>query len=145
MNGCKLRFDLAGVHAEVATLPAPCVKKRSRSAAHTFAATVLAPALASISTARRGSAAALLRALHADLFRDVENNGQIGLEIADGYPLHRIQNRRRDLPQAALIGTRRIRKAVTQHPYSLIERRLDDGAAMVVARGCKQQRLRIGA
>jgi len=42
MNGCKLRFDLTGAHAEVATLPTPAVKKRSRKANHMFAATVLA-------------------------------------------------------------------------------------------------------
>src|SRR5258708_6680661 len=61
MNGCKLRFELAGVHAEVATLPASAVKKRSRNAAHTFAATVLASAFASINTHRCGSAAAICR------------------------------------------------------------------------------------
>ncbi len=51
----------------------------------------------------------------------------------------------RDLPQPALIDARRIRKPVAQHPYALIERRLDHGAHMVVARGGKQQRFGLGA
>ena len=91
------------------------------------------------------AAAAGGRALHADLDRDIENDGQIRLEIADGHPLHRIEDRGSDLPQPALIRPRRIRKAVAQHPKSLIERGLDDSAHMVVARGCKQQRFRVRA
>ena len=55
------RFDLTGAHAELATLPAPAVKKRSRKAAHTLAATVLASVLASINTHRCGSSAAIWR------------------------------------------------------------------------------------
>jgi hypothetical protein len=42
-------------------LLAPAVKKRSRTAAHTLAATVLASALASINTQRCGSSAAICR------------------------------------------------------------------------------------
>src|SRR5438445_8725716 len=49
-NGCKLRFDLTGAHAEVAPLPTPAVKKRSRKAVHMLDATVLASELGSIST-----------------------------------------------------------------------------------------------
>ena len=61
MNGCKLRFELTGAHAEVAILSAPAVKKRSRNTAHILAATVLASAFASINTHRSGSAAAICR------------------------------------------------------------------------------------
>ena len=46
----------------------------------------------------RAGAAAGRRALHADLYRDIENDRQIGLEIADGYPLHRIENAGSDVP-----------------------------------------------
>ncbi len=60
-DGCKLRFDLTSAHAEVATLPTPVAKRRSRTATHTLAATVPASALASISTQRCGSAAAICR------------------------------------------------------------------------------------
>ena len=61
MRDGDLRFDLTGAHAELAALPAAAVKKRSRKAAHTLAATVSASALASISTQRCGSAAAICR------------------------------------------------------------------------------------
>ena len=55
------RLDLAGAHARLAALPALAVKKRSRKAAHTLAATVAGSALASISTQRCGSSAAICR------------------------------------------------------------------------------------
>ena len=51
-------------------------------------------------------------ALHADLHRDIQNDRQVRFEIADGDPLHRIENRGRDLAEAALIGPGRIRKPV---------------------------------
>jgi hypothetical protein len=94
---------------------------------------------------RRASAAAGGGALHADLHRDVENNGQVGLEIADGDPLHRIENRWRDLAEPALIHPGRVRKPVAQHPDSLIQGRLNHRTHMIVARGSKQQRFGIGA
>ena len=43
----------------------------------------------------RAGAAAGGRALHADLDGNIEDDGQIRLEIADGDPLHRVENRRR--------------------------------------------------
>ena len=55
----NLWFDLAGAHAKLATWLTPAVKKRSRKAAHTLAATVPASAWASIKTQRCGSAAAI--------------------------------------------------------------------------------------
>ena len=61
MNGCDLRLDLTGAHAEFATLPGLAAKKRSRKATHMLAATVPASALASISTHRCGSLAAICR------------------------------------------------------------------------------------
>ncbi len=93
---------------------------------------------------RRAAAAAGGGALQADLDGDVEDDGQVRLEIADGDPLHGVEHAGRDLPQPALIGPRRIRKAVAQHPGPLAERGLDHGAHMVVARGGKQQRLGVG-
>src|SRR5258706_1957253 len=81
----------------------------------------------------RAGASALRRTLHADLYRNVENDSQIGLEVPNRYSFHCIQNVGRYLTQAALIGSRRIGKPVAQHPYPLIERRLDDGPDMVVA------------
>ncbi len=65
---------------------------------------------------RRAATAAGGGALHPDLHRDVENNRQVGLEIADRDPLHRIENRRRDMAQPALIHPGRVRKPVAQHP-----------------------------
>src|SRR5665647_41771 len=61
MNRRYLGFDLAGAHAELATLPALAAKKRSRKAAHMLAATTLGSAVASISTQRCGSLAAICR------------------------------------------------------------------------------------
>src|SRR5882757_609625 len=61
MGGGDLRVDLAGTHAELAALLAPAAKKRLRNAAHMLAATVPASALASISTHRCGSLAAICR------------------------------------------------------------------------------------
>ena len=93
---------------------------------------------------RRAAAATRCGALQADLDGDVENDGQVRLEIADGDPLHGVEHAGRDLPQPALIGAGRIREAVAQHPGALAERGLDHGADMVVAGGREQQRLRIG-
>ena len=64
----------------------------------------------------RAAAAPRRRALQADLDGNVEDDGQVRLEIADGDALHRIEHARRDLAQPALIGARRIREAVAQHP-----------------------------
>jgi len=61
MNHGDFRFDLTGAHAELATLPTPTAKKRSRKAAHTLAETVLASAFASIRMHRCGSSAAICR------------------------------------------------------------------------------------
>ena len=173
MNRRYLRFDLTGAHAELARLPALALKKRSRKAAHMFAATIrglgggvdqhaalrfagcdlpvrLAQFLMKFDVFRlepvgRAGAAAGGRALHADFDGDIENDGQIRLEVADGDPLHRVEHGGRDLAQAALIGACRIRKPVAQHPCSLTERGLDDRAHVVVARGRKQQRLGVRA
>ena len=68
---------------------------------------------------RRAAAAACGRALQADFDGDVENDGQIRLEIADGDALHGVEHARRDLPEPALIGAGRIREAVAQHPGAL--------------------------
>ena len=125
MDGRDLRFDLTGAHAELATLSALVAKKRSRKAAHTlrgnragvgggvdqhaalrFVGGDLPVGVAQflmkfdvfrLEPVGRAGAAAGGRALHADLDRDIENDGQIGLEIADRDPLHRVENRRRDL------------------------------------------------
>ena len=90
---------------------------------------------------RRAAAATGGGALQADLNGDIQNDGQVRLEIADGDPLHRVENTGRDLPQPALVGAGRIREPVAQHPCPLAERGLDNRAHMVVARRCKQQRL----
>ena len=83
-------------------------------------------------------------ALQPDLDRDVENDSQVRLEIADGDALHRIEHTGRDLPQPALISARRIRKTVAEYPEAAAERRLNDGTHMVVASGREQQRLGVG-
>src|SRR4029078_3214408 len=80
-------------------------------------------------------------ALQPYLDRDVENDSQVRLEIADGDALHRIEHTGRDLPQPALISARRIRKTVAEYPEAAAERRLNDGTHMVVASGREQQRL----
>ena len=90
----------------------------------------------------RAAAAAGGRALHAYLDGHIEDDGQVRLEIADGDPLHRIENRRAArCPSLTLIGPGRIRETVAQHPVPWLERRLDHGADMVVAGRRKQQRL----
>src|SRR6185312_3878424 len=61
MRHRDLGFDLARAHAGAAKLLAGFVKKRSRKAAQTCAATVFTSALASISTQRPGSDAAISR------------------------------------------------------------------------------------
>jgi len=52
------------------------------------------------------------RALEADFNGDIENDGQVRFEIADGDPLHRVEHGGRDLAQPALIGARRIEEPV---------------------------------
>ena len=61
MQHRHLRLDLTGAHAELTALPASTANKRSRTAAHTAAATVAVSASASINTHRCGSAAAICR------------------------------------------------------------------------------------
>src|SRR5919112_942637 len=61
VNGGYARLYLAGAHAELATLPGLATKKRSRNAVHIFSATRAGSAVASISTHRCGSSAAILR------------------------------------------------------------------------------------
>ena len=166
MNRRYLVFDLARAHAELARLSALAAKKRSRKAAHMLAATAPGSAVASIEYAAirfagrnfpvrlaqslvkpdvfrfepvgRTAAAPGGRALHPDFDGNIENDRHIRLEVADGDPFHRVEHGRRDLAKAALIGARRIRKPVAQHPYSLAERGLDHRANMVVARGREQ-------
>ncbi|GCC49462.1 hypothetical protein chiPu_0033995, partial [Chiloscyllium punctatum] len=89
-------------------------------------------------------AAARGGALQSDLDRHIEDEGQIGLEIADRHALHRVDQFGRHLPELALIGARRIEEAVAQHPDALVERRQDHRADVVVARRGKQQRLGLG-
>ena len=122
MRRRRIWFDLAGAHARLAALPTSALKKRSRKAAHTLAATrrgvgigvdqhaalrlagcdlpvCLAQFLMKSDVFRLepvGRAAAAPRggALHADFDGNIENDGQIGLEVADGDPLHRVENAR---------------------------------------------------
>jgi hypothetical protein len=61
MDDGNLRLDLTGAHAGLATVSTLAAKNRSRSAAHTLAATAPASALASIKTHRCGSSAAICR------------------------------------------------------------------------------------
>jgi len=84
-------------------------------------------------------------ALQADLDRQVEDDGEIRLEIADRDPLHRVDERGRHAAETALIGPRRVGETIAQHPCAPIERGLDQCADMVVARGGKQQRLGLGS
>ena len=83
-------------------------------------------------------------ALQADLDGNIQDDGEVRLEVTDGDPLHGVEHVRRDLPQPALIGARRIRETVAQHPRPLTERGLDNRAHMVVAGRGKQQRLGLG-
>ncbi len=94
---------------------------------------------------RHAAAATGGGALQADLHGDIQNDGQVRLEIADGDALHRVEHIRRDLPQAALVGAGRIREPVAQHPCSLAKRGLDNRTHMIVAGRCEQQRLRLRA
>ena len=61
MQHRHLRLDLTGAHAELTALPVSAANRRSRTVVHIRAATVAASALASISTHRCGSAAAICR------------------------------------------------------------------------------------
>src|SRR4051794_33117365 len=51
----------------------------------------------------RAGAATGSGALYADFEGNIEDDGEVRLEVADRDPLHCIENRRRDLPQPALI------------------------------------------
>ena len=84
-------------------------------------------------------------ALETDFHRHVQDHGEVRFQVADRDPLHRIEKLLRHMPERALIDPRRIRKAVAEHPCALLERGLDHGARMVIARGGKQQRFRFGA
>ena len=96
-----------------------------------------------LETIRHAASAPRRGPLQTDLHGNVQNDGEVRLEIADGDALHGVKHDRRDLPQTALVGAGRIREAVAQHPCSLAKRGLDDGANVIVAGGSEQQRLRI--
>src|SRR5512138_2428171 len=102
MSDGDLFFGLAGVHAGAVVAIA---NRWSRSAAHTWPATVSGLPLASTSTQRSGSSAAIgrpraaprRRPLQPDLDGNVEDDGQVRLEIANGDPLHGVEHAGRDI------------------------------------------------
>ncbi len=140
MDRRYLVFDLARAHAELARLTALAAKKRSlqgspyvgrdsigfgggvdQHAALRFAGgdlpvrlaqLLMKPDVFRLEAVGRAAAAPRGRALHADFDGDIEDEGQVRFEIADGDPLHRVEHGGRDLAEAALIGARRIRKPV---------------------------------
>src|SRR4051794_35495238 len=94
--------------------------------------------LLALEPVRRAAAAARGGALEADLDGQIQDDGKVGPEIADRHPLHCIDEADRHAAEATLIGPRRIRETVAQHPNALPERRLDHCADMVVAGGCEK-------
>ncbi len=66
----------------------------------------------------RAAAASGGGALQADLDGNIQDDGEVRLEVADGDPLHGVEHVRRDLPQPALVGAGRIRRSGRTAPMS---------------------------
>src|SRR6516225_11546322 len=77
------------------------------------------------------------RAFQSDLHGNVENDGQVRLQIADRDALHGVEKAGRDIAEPALIGPRGIEETVAQYPGALAQRRENDRAHMIVAGGGK--------
>src|SRR3984885_16084347 len=90
---------------------------------------------------RRRLAAALSGARHPDFDRNIEHDGEIGHQIADGDALEASDQTMIDLPENALIDARRIDKTVADHPFAGFERRQNGALDMIVARRGEQHRL----
>src|SRR5262245_25280760 len=73
-----------------------------------------------------------------DLGRQIENEGDVRLEIADRDALESIDERRINIAERALIDPRRIHKTIADHPAATFKRRLDGVADVVVTRCCEQ-------
>jgi hypothetical protein len=71
----------------------------------------------------------------------VEDQRQVGLEIAERKTLQRRQLGERQTAAVPLIGDRRIGKAVADDPPSRRERRLDQPRDVIASRRVEQQRL----
>lgn len=76
--------------------------------------------------------------------RDVEDKGQIGHQRSerDALQFHQIGNR--EAAAVALVGDRRIGKAIADDPLSRRQRRLDQTDDVIAAGGVEQQRLADG-
>ncbi len=93
---------------------------------------------------RNGIAAPRMRAGKADLRRQVENEGQVGLGSPDSELLKTLDERQINLADDALIDPRGIKKAVADHPLLRPQGRFYERVEMVGARGRKQQGFRVG-
>ena len=85
----------------------------------------------------------MARARHADVDRDIEHDGEIGHQVADGHALESADQAMIHCAENALIDARRIHKAIADHPFAGFERRQDRALHMIVARGGKQHGLDI--
>ena len=86
----------------------------------------------------RGVAAAQRPALERHIDRHVEDEREVGQEIADGDPLEALDQAPVDLAERALIDAGGIGEAVAHHPFAGGKRRLDGAADMVFARRREQ-------
>ena len=66
--------------------------------------------------------------------RNIENEGEVGLEVTDSYAFKGADEKRIKAPEGSLVDSRGIDKSIADNPRTLRERRLD-GVAHVVAAG----------
>src|SRR5262245_56072995 len=83
-------------------------------------------------------AAPLAGACKSNFGRDIENEGEVGLEVADAYAFKRADEKRIKAPESALVDSRGVDKSIADNPRALRKRGLD-GAAHVVATGSGEQ------
>ena len=93
----------------------------------------------------RALAAPAFGARQADRRRNVEQECKIGHGGADRHAFEAADQLGVDFAERALIDAGGIDEAVADHPFAGLQRRPDGGAHVIVARGCKQDRLGFSA
>ena len=73
----------------------------------------------------------------------IEDEREIGIKVADGYALERLDQALIDFAERPLIDARGIGEAIANDPVARFERRQDGAADMVVAGSGEQHRFRL--
>ena len=88
-----------------------------------------------------GGARPLRGSREADLYRKIEDQGQIRRELAEHETVQRPEIIDRQATAITLVRERRIGEAVADHPHAPVERRPDQLFDMIAAGGIEQQNL----